>query len=321
MPINKHIQLFTGNAHPELAQSISKVLDIPLSKTIVGEFANGETRVELLDNCRGCDAFIIQPVCRSGKNSVNDNLMELHVIASALHVSSATRITAVMPIYGYARQDKKDRSRAAITAGVIAKHLEADGINRVIVLDLHASQIQGFFDIPVDNLYAENLLLEHLKGKNVGTDFVIVSPDAGGSGRAIRVSQKLGTTYAIISKNRRKVNEVERMDLVGDVKGKIAIIVDDMADTCGTLVRASDLLQQKGAVTVHAFVTHGVFSEPAMERLNNCVSLKSVVVTNTIPQKDNQRRCKKIEVVDIAPLLGEVIKRTHNEESISELFK
>lgn len=321
------MKLLTGNAHPALARLIADALGTEIAETLVDNFANGETRVEIKESCRGYDCFVIQPICNTedGKKGVNDALMELLIMVSALRGSSAERITAVMPIYGYARQDKKDKSRAAISARLVADLLEAAGVDRAMTVDLHASQIQGFFSKPMDNLYAEDLMLLHMHRhvKKSGTPLVVVSPDAGGAKRASRVACKLGSDVdcAIISKERLKANEVASMRLVGSVKDRIAIIVDDMADTCGTLCLAVDTVKKLGAVEVHAYVVHGVLSGPAIDRINKCEGLTSVVVTNTMPQAVNTKNCPKLEVVDCSQLLAQAIACTHNNSSISALFK
>lgn len=319
------LKILTGNSHPALAQKISKILNVPVSQSLVKNFSNGETRVEIKESCRGFDCYVIQPTCSSedGKKSVNDTLMELLIMVSALRGSSAERITAVVPIYGYARQDKKDKSRAAISARLVADLMEAAGVDRVMTVDLHASQIQGFFSKPMDNLYAEDILTSHMKANLPSEDLVVVSPDAGGAKRASRVACKLGADVdcAIISKERLKANEVASMRLVGSVKGRIAIIVDDMADTCGTLTLACETVKAAGAREVHAYVVHGILSGPAIERINNCKHLTSVVVTNTIPQEANLKACSKLKVVDISDLIAKAIACTHSNASISALFK
>lgn len=318
------MKLLAGNSHPALAKKIASILGISMSDTLCDNFANGETRVEIKESCRGADCFVIQPICNTedGKKGVNDALMELLIMVSALRGSSAERITAVMPIYGYARQDKKDKSRAAISARLVADLLEAAGVDRAMTVDLHASQIQGFFAKPMDNLYAEDLMLMHMK-KHIKGELVVVSPDAGGAKRASRVACKLGADVdcAIISKERLKANEVASMRLVGSVKDRIAIIVDDMADTCGTLCLAVDTVRAAGALQVHAYVVHGVLSGPAIERINKCEGLTSVCVTNTLPQTANLKACPKLQVVDCSELIAQAIACTHNNSSISALFK
>jgi ribose-phosphate pyrophosphokinase len=244
--------------------------------------------------------------------------MELLVMADAIKRASARRITAVIPCFGYARQDKKDKSRAPITGKLVANLIEVSGIDRVITMDLHASQIQGFFNIPVDNLYAEPLIVKYIR-KNIPGDKVIVSPDAGGVKRAKLISDKLDAELAIIHKERKKANEVSGMILVGDVAGKIALIVDDIADTCGTIQTAAKLLMDKGAKAVYALVTHGVLSGPAIERINDS-ELKELVITNSIPNSANAAKCDKLKIIPIANMLAEAIRRTHHGESISSLF-
>lgn len=322
------LKIIGGNAHPILTQAICKTIGIPKTKCVVGNYVNGETRVEIKESCRGCDMYIIQPICNAedGSANVNDHLMELMVMISAARAASAERITAVMPIYGYARQDKKDKSRAPISARLVADLLQTAGIDGSITIDLHASQIQGFFTKPMDNLYAEDYLCAHMKHaffqkRNLKQeDIVVVSPDAGGAKRAMRVAKKLGVGCAIISKERLKANEVASMRLVGSVDGKMAILVDDMADTCGTMVLACRTVKEAGAQEVHAYVVHGVLSGPAIKRINECEALTSMVVTNTIPQCTNQQNCRKLFVVDISLILAEAIRRTHSHQSLSEMF-
>eukprot|EP01121_Diplochlamys_sp_Union-15-3_P022346 TRINITY_DN9476_c0_g1_i1.p1 TRINITY_DN9476_c0_g1~~TRINITY_DN9476_c0_g1_i1.p1 ORF type:complete len:340 (+),score=68.87 TRINITY_DN9476_c0_g1_i1:56-1021(+) len=317
--MSKHrppIKLFSGNAHPELAQKIAKILGVTIGEAIVGKFSNGETMVEIKESARECDVFIIQPTCNPNPN---DNLMELLIMADAMKRASAKRITAVIPCFGYARQDKKDKSRAPITGKLIANLIETSGIDRVITMDLHASQIQGFFDIPVDNLFAEPLLVQYIKKIAPGKDKVIVSPDAGGVKRAKAVADKCNLDLAIIHKERKVANQVAGMTLVGDVEGRVCILVDDMADTCGTLKLAASELRQKGAAAIYSIVTHGVLSGSAIKNLNEA-ELEELVVTNSIPQSENVKHCSKIKVIDVAPVLAEAIRRTHNGESISVLF-
>jgi len=309
------LKLFTGNANPELAESIAAVLGIQVGKAAVGKFSNGETSVWIEESVRDCDAFILQPTCNP---NVNDNLMELLIMVDAMKRASARRITAVIPCFGYARQDKKDKSRAPITGKLIANLIETAGVDRVITLDLHASQIQGFFDIPVDNLFAEPLIVRYIK-RQISGDIVIVSPDAGGVKRAKGIADLLGLDLAIIHKERKKVNEVEGMILVGNVQDKVCVLVDDMADTCGTMALAAITLMENGAKEIYAAVTHGVLSGKALERIINS-PIKTLVVTNSIPQSKNLSECDKLHVIDISPMLAEAIRRTHNGESISVLF-
>lgn len=311
----ERIKVLAGNAHPELAQEICKCLGVQLGKADVGQFSNGETSVMISESIRDMDVFVIQPTCNPHPN---DNLMELLVMADAIKRASAKRITAVIPCFGYARQDKKDKSRAPITGKLVANLIEVSGIDRVITMDLHASQIQGFFNIPVDNLYAEPLIVKYIR-KNIHGDKVIVSPDAGGVKRAKLISDKLDAELAIIHKERKKANEVSGMILVGDVTGKVALIVDDIADTCGTIQTAAKLLMDKGAKAVYALVTHGVLSGPAIERINDS-ELKELVITNSIPNSANAAKCDKLKIINTATMLAEAIRRTHHGESISSLF-
>jgi len=313
--MSDQIKLLAGNAHPELALEIAKYMGLQIGKADVGKFSNGETSVMISESVRDMDVFIIQPTCNP---AVNDNLMELLVMADAVKRASAKRITAVIPVFGYARQDKKDKSRAPITGKLVANLIETAGIDRVITLDLHASQIQGFFNIPVDNLYAEPLIVKYIR-KNIPGEKVIVSPDAGGVKRAKLISDKLDAELAIIHKERKKAGEVSGMILVGDVKDKVALLVDDMADTCGTLATAAELLLAKSAKAVYALVTHGVLSGPAIDRINKS-ELVELVVTNSIPQTERLESCPKLRVINIAHMLSEAIRRTHHGESISSLF-
>uniref|UniRef100_A0A6B2LAQ2 Ribose-phosphate pyrophosphokinase 2 n=1 Tax=Arcella intermedia TaxID=1963864 RepID=A0A6B2LAQ2_9EUKA len=308
------MKVFSGSANPGLAKRIAKVLGVEVGKAKVGKFSNGETSVEIQESIRECDVFIVQPTCNP---AVNDNLMELLVLTDAMCRASATRITAVIPCFGYARQDKKDKARAPITGKLVANLIQTAGVHRVITLDLHASQIQGFFDIPVDNLYAEPLIIKYIK--QIPGPRAIVSPDAGGVKRAKSISDILGADLVIIHKERKKANEVEAMTLVGDVVGKVCFLVDDIADTCGTLQLAAATLKEKGAKDIYACVTHGVLSGPALQRLNES-EIKELVVTNSIPQETNLQNSPKLKVIDIAPMLAESIRRTHNGESISALF-
>mmetsp|Transcript_43235 Transcript_43235/g.109183 ORF Transcript_43235/g.109183 Transcript_43235/m.109183 type:complete len:386 (+) Transcript_43235:112-1269(+) len=324
------IRIIPGSSNPRLAQSIADILKIELTPVHLGKFSNGETRCEIGRSCRGLDVYIIQSTCNSDENdnNVNDNLMELHVMINALKGASARSINAVMPIYGYARQDRKDSSRAAISARLVAKHLEASGVDRVITVDLHASQIQGFFDVPCDNLYAGPLLVRQVvreqqerKEKDPNTpELVVVSPDAGGTKRAVGIARHIGVPAAIISKQRAEAGVVAEMSLAGDVRGRRALLVDDMADTCGTLIKAAETLLEHGAVAVDAMVVHGVLSGPAMERLNECAALERLIVTDTIPQTSNMKKTAKLQVFSVAPLLAEAIRRTHFDESLHTLF-
>ncbi len=307
------IKVFSGNANPELAKEICDYLNISLSKVEVRRFSDGEIFVEIGENVRGTDVFVIQPTC----SPVNDHLMELVIMVDALRRASARRITAVLPYYGYARQDRKVAPRVPITAKVVAEMLMVVGVRRVLAMDLHAGQIQGFFNIPVDHLYAAPVLLKYINEtfKNV----VMVSPDAGGVERTRAFAKRLKAELAIIDKRRDRPNESKAMNVIGDVKGKIAILLDDMVDTAGTLCNAAAMLKEAGAVEVHACCSHGVLSGPAIERLEASV-IKSLVVTNTIPLRGAAKECKKIKVLSVSQLLGEAIRRIHSEDSVSSLF-
>ncbi|CAG5122091.1 unnamed protein product [Candidula unifasciata] len=311
-----NIKVFGGTSHPDLAQKICQRLGIEQSKVVTKKFSNGECCVEIGESVRGQDVFIVQSGCRE----VNDMLMELLITISACKVASASRVTAVIPCFPYARQDKKDKSRAPITAKLVANMLTGAGADHIITMDLHASQIQGFFDIPVDNLYAEPAVLKWIK-ENIPEwrNCTIVSPDAGGAKRVTAIADHLNVEFALIHKERKKANEVAAMVLVGDVKDKIAILVDDMADTCGTICHAADKLLEAGALKVYAICTHGIFSGPAISRINNS-KFEAVVVTNTIPQDQRMKEAPKIQTVDISIILAEAVRRTHNGESVSYLF-
>lgn len=310
-----HLKIFTGNANPELAQKISAYLSIPLGQAVVKTFSDGEIYVEIKENVRGADVFVIQPTCPP----VNDHLMELLIMIDALRRASARRITAVMAYYGYARQDRKVIPRTPITAKLVANLITVAGARRVLTIDLHAGQIQGFFDIPVDHLYAAPVLIRYLKEEFRDKDLVIVSPDAGGVERARAYAKRLNAGLAIIDKRRLRPNESEVMNVVGDVKGKVAIILDDMIDTAGTMCKAAEALAERGAKEVHGMATHPVLSGPALERIKKS-PMKSVVVTDTIPLREEARKLKKIKVLSVAELLGEAIRRIHNDDSVSSLF-
>ncbi|KAG0319310.1 hypothetical protein BGZ99_005153 [Dissophora globulifera] len=310
------IKIFAGNSHVELAKLVARRLGIELSKAVVLKYSNQETSVTIGESVRDEDVYIIQ----SGCGEINDNLMELLIMINACKTASARRITAIIPCFPYARQDKKDKSRAPITAKLIANMLTVAGANHVITMDLHASQIQGFFNVPVDNLYAEPNTLRYIT-ENIPEfqNGVIVSPDAGGAKRATSIADRLDLDFALIHKERKKANEVSRMVLVGDVKGKIAILVDDMADTCGTLGLAAKTLAENGATKVYAIVTHGILCGKAVQVINDSV-LTKVVVTNTVPHEDKKKVCPKLDTIDISGTLAEAIRRTHNGESVSYLF-
>ncbi len=307
------MKVFSGNANPAIAQEICNYLDMPLSDAEVKQFSDGEIFVEIGENVRGADVFVIQPTC----TPVNDHLMELLIMVDALRRASARRITAVMPYYGYARQDRKVRPRVPITAKAVAEMLMAVGTRRVLCMDLHAGQIQGFFNIPVDHLYAAPVLLKHIRSNF--EDVVMVSPDAGGVERTRAFAKRLNVGLAIIDKRRERANECEAMHVIGDVSGKTAILLDDMVDTAGTLCGAAGKLKENGAKDVHACCAHAVLSGPAIERLNDS-EIKSLVVTNSIPLGDKGDRCDKITVLSVGKLLGEAIRRIHAEDSVSYLF-
>lgn len=311
----KKVCLLAGNANPELAQSISRHLDTPLAKAKVQRFSDGETFCEINENVRGVDAFIIQPTC----SPVNDTLMELLIMADTLRRASADKITAVLPYYGYARQDRKVAPRTPITSKLVADLIQAAGVTRVLSVDLHAGQIQGFFNIPVDHLHAMPVMLEDYLKKNFDSSAVFVSPDAGGVERTRAYSKRLDASLAIIDKRRERANVSEVMNLIGEVKGKDCIIIDDMIDTAGTLTNAAKALQEKGARKIVACASHGVLSGPAIERIA-ASPLSEVVVTDSIPLSEAARGCPKIKQVSIAPLLGEAIKRIHSSDSVSSLF-
>ncbi|XP_018012026.1 ribose-phosphate pyrophosphokinase 2 isoform X2 [Hyalella azteca] len=311
-----NIKIFSGSSHKDLAQRIVDRLGIDLGKVVAKKFSNLETSVEIGESVRGEDVYIVQ----SGCGEINDNLMEMLIMINACKIASAARVTAVIPCFPYARQDKKDKSRAPISAKLVANMLSVAGADHIITMDLHASQIQGFFDIPVDNLYAEPAVLKWIK-ENISDwkNSIIVSPDAGGAKRVTSIADRLNVEFALIHKERKKVNEVASMVLVGDVKDKIAILVDDMADTCGTICHAADKLLAAGAMKVYAILTHGIFSGPAVSRINNAC-FDAVVVTNTIPQDEHMKESGKIQLIDISNILAEAIRRTHNGESVSFLF-
>ncbi|MDL1970627.1 MAG: ribose-phosphate pyrophosphokinase [Candidatus Desulfofervidaceae bacterium] len=312
--MNGEIKLFTGNSNPHLAQEIASYLGLSLSKAFVGSFSDGEIRVEIGENVRGEDVFVIQSTCPP----VDHNLMELLIMIDALKRASARRITAVIPYYGYARQDRKVKPRVPITAKLVADLITTAGANRMLSVDLHAGQIQGFFNIPVDHLFAAPVILKYIKS-HFQNSLVIVSPDAGGVERARAFAKRLGAGLAIIDKRRDAPNLAEAVNIIGDVKDKTAIILDDMVDTAGTLTEATNVLITRGARVVYACCTHAVLSGPAIERLKHS-SMEKLVVTNTIPLKEEAQKCGKIEVLSIAALLGEAIKRIHEETSISTLF-
>ncbi|MCX5830599.1 MAG: ribose-phosphate pyrophosphokinase [Deltaproteobacteria bacterium] len=308
------IRVFSGNANVLLAGKIAKNLGVKLGMANVTTFSDGETRVEIDENVRGMDVFIIQPTC----SPVNVTCMELLIMIDAMKRASADRITAVIPYYGYARQDRKVAPRAPITAKLVADLITTAGANRVLAMDLHAGQIQGFFNIPVDNLFATPVLIDYLK-KNYPENTVLVSPDTGGVGRARAFGTRLGANLAIIDKRREGPNEAQVMNIIGEVKGCRVIILDDMIDTAGTVIKAAQALEEAGATEVSVCCTHPVLSGPAIERLQGS-NIKEVIVTDTIPLQENAKACKRITVLSVAGLLSEAVKRIFYNESVSSLF-
>jgi ribose-phosphate pyrophosphokinase len=307
--------VFTGNANPKLAEAVAQHLNISLGRATVGRFSDGEVMVELLENVRGKDVFVLQSTCVP----TNDNLMEVMVMVDALKRASAGRITAAIPYFGYARQDRRPRSaRVAITAKVVADMLSSAGVNRVLTMDLHSDQIQGFFDVPVDNIYASPILLADVRKCNY-PNLIVVSPDVGGVVRARALAKELDADLAIIDKRRPKPNVAKVMNIIGDVVGRTCLIMDDMVDTANTLCEAANALKEKGASRVLAYCTHPVLSGPAIERIENS-ALDELVVTDTIPLNEAARNCKRIRQLSTAELLAETIRRINNEESVSSLF-
>ncbi|KAF7313327.1 Pribosyltran-N domain-containing protein [Mycena chlorophos] len=321
------IKIFSGTSHPELAERIAQRIGLPLSRADIAKNSIGENDIRIEESVREDDVYIVNTGC----GAVNTSLMELCIMIHACKIASAKRITAVIPLFPYARQDKKDKSRAPITAKLVANMLQRSGCDHVITMDLHASQIQGFFDVPcktiasivlssnTGQLYAEPSAILYIRTHFDLNDVVIVSPDAGGAKRATSMADRLGVDFALFHKERKKANEVSRMVLVGHVSGKVAILVDDMADTCGTLVLAASHLAEAGAKSVFAIVTHGILSGNALNAVMES-HLEKLIVTNTLPQTENQAKCSKIEVIDIGTVLGEVIRRSHYGESVSQLF-
>jgi ribose-phosphate pyrophosphokinase len=314
MTDTKDMMIFSGNANPPLAQEIAQLLGIPLGDAQVKRFSDGEVWVEIDQNVRGRDVFVIQPTC----NPANEHLMELLIIIDALRRASADRITAVMPYYGYARQDRKVQPRTPITAKLVADLLTAAGAYRILAMDLHAGQIQGFFNIPFDHLFALPVLLDYIRD-NFNNDLVIVSPDAGGTERARAYAKRLHVGLAMIDKRRTRPNVSEVMNVIGDVKEKTAIIVDDIVDTAGTLTQAAQALKEQGAKTVYASITHPVLSGDAVRRIESSV-LTELIVTNTIPLSEAAKKCAKIRVLSVAKILAEAIRRINSSDSVSSLF-
>jgi len=319
-PLNPHaamdrLMVFAGNANPSLAQEVVKHLNISLGRAVVGKFSDGEVMVEVMENVRGKDVFVLQSTCQP----TNDNLMELMVMVDALKRSSAARVSAAIPYFGYARQDRRPRSaRVAISAKVVANMLTAAGISRVLTMDLHADQIQGFFDMPVDNIYAAPVLLGDV-WKQGYDDLIVVSPDVGGVVRARALAKRLESDLAIIDKRRPRANVSEVMNVIGEVKGRTCVIMDDMVDTAGTLCKAAEVLKAEGAIKVVAYCTHAVLSGNAVARIAKS-ALDELVVTDTIPLRDDARACKKIRSLSVAGLLAETILRIFTEDSVSSLF-
>ena len=316
--MNQHapeLKIFAGNSNPPLAEEISAYLRVPLGKAVVETFSDGESKVEIKENVRGADVFVLQSTSAPG----NDNLMELLLMLDAFKRASAMRITAVIPYYGYARQDRKVIPRVPISAKLIADLITTAGASRMLTMDLHSGQIQGFFDIPVDNLYATPVLLQYLKKRLNHNEVTIVSPDAGGVERARAIATRLNASLAIIDKRRVGPNVVAEMNIIGEVKDQIAVLLDDMIDTAGTLTKAADALKKEGARKILGCCTHPVLSGPAIQRIEES-ALEELIVTNTIPLGPEAKRCDKIKVLSVAHLIGEAVRRTHEEESISSLF-
>jgi ribose-phosphate pyrophosphokinase len=314
---NNNLDIFTGTANPELAEEVSEILGMPLSAADVGYFSDGEIKVEIEENVRGHDTFIIQSTC----TPQNKNVMELMLLADALKRSSASKITAIVPYYGYARQDRRVRSaRVPISAKVVADMFSSVGIDRVLTIDLHSETIQGFFDMPADNVYATKLMMEDIKANNERDEIVVVSPDVGGVVRSRALPKFLDDTdLAIIDKRRAAANQSEVMNIIGEIEGKVCIVPDDIIDTAGTLCNAANALKEKGAKAVKAYITHPVLSGPAIERLEKS-QIDELVVTNSIPLSQDGKKCSKIRVISLATTIAECIKRLSNEESLSEMF-
>ena len=309
------LKVFSGNANPKLAHAVTQYLNIPLGRATVNRFSDGEVMVEINENVRGSDVFVLQSTCAP----TNDNLMELMIMVDALRRASARRITAVMPYYGYARQDRRPRSaRVAISAKVVANMLQCVGVDRVLTMDLHADQIQGFFDVPVDNIYSTPVLLNDILSHQY-PDLMVVSPDVGGVVRARAMAKELGVDLAIIDKRRPRANVAEIMNIIGEVKGRTCVITDDIVDTAGTLCNAAGALKERGAKRVLAYAAHPVFSGNAVERITNS-ALDEVAVTDTIPLRPEAEQCPKIRQLSCAPLVGETISRIAREDSVSALF-
>ncbi|HYU27033.1 MAG TPA: ribose-phosphate pyrophosphokinase [Thermoanaerobaculia bacterium] len=309
------LKVFNGRAHPALAEEICARLGIEQGRVTLYSFSDGENYVQIDENVRGADVFVIQPT----SPPVNDNLLELLIMLDAFKRSSARRITAVLPYYGYARQDRKDKPRVPITSKLVADLISAAGADRVLTLDLHASQIQGFFNIPVDHLFAAPVIVRYLRELELD-DLTIVSPDAGGVERARAYAKRLGASLAIIDKRRVAANQTEVMNIIGDVEGRNVFIVDDIIDTAGTLIHSSEALAAKGARSIAAAATHAVLSGPAIQRINNS-QLDAVIATNSMPMQEKEQECPKLKALSIGELFADAIKRIHNEDSVSSLFE
>ena len=313
--MQRPLKLFGGRAHPALTEEIAAKLGEPPGHITLYSFSDGENYVQIDENVRGADVFVIQPTCPP----VNDSLMELLIMLDAFKRSSASRVTAVLPYYGYARQDRKDKPRVPITAKLVADLITRAGADRVLTLDLHAAQIQGFFNIPVDHLFAAPVIVGHLK--KIGLeDLTIVSPDAGGVERARAYAKRLGASLAIIDKRRVAANQTEVMNIIGDVEGRNVFIVDDIIDTAGTLIHSVEALERQGAKSISASCTHAVLSGPAIKRINGS-NLEQVITTNSMPTADKEAECPRLKSLSIGELLAEAIKRIHNEDSVSSLFE
>lgn len=315
------LRVLHGNANPQLAEDICRCLNIPVTASRVGAFANGETNVKILESIRGDDVFIIQPTCGNGKNGTNVNqaVMELLLIIHTLRLSSARRVIAVIPHYGYARQDRKHIGRVPISASAVAKMITEMGVNGVVTMDLHCGQIQGFFHgCPVADISPASEFAEYVRSKKFDLkNLVVVAPDAGAVTRARRMGDRIGASRIVTILKRRVVaNQVDSMQLVGEVDGCVCIIVDDMIDTAGTLCKAAEVLKEYGAKEVHAYATHGIFTDPACERITQCGALVEVVVTDSIPQQQSREKCTKIKIISVAKLLADAIYRMHSEESL-----
>ena len=308
------LKVFGGRAHPSLVSEICDYLNVPMGKATGYNFSDGETFFQIDENVRGSDVFVVQPTAQP----VNDNLLELLIMLDAFKRASAARVTAVVPYYGYARQDKKDRPRVPITSKLVADLISKAGADRVLTMDLHAAQIQGFFDVPVDHLFAAPVILEAIRAKQL-PDLTIVAPDAGGVERARAIAKRLAAGLAIVDKRRTAPNTAEVMHLIGDVEGRTALVIDDIIDTAGTLGKTVGLLKKKGAARILAVGIHGVLSGPALKRLEES-PLESILITNTIPIDEKLAACKKLSSVSVAPLLGEAIRRIHEDSSVSSLF-